>query len=121
MTWEVMSAKHDKVKTKQKKIRAKGQTEVWGGKIAAVLFVLTPLTSMSICKVRVESVSKTAPSKKQCSPSQHLYPIHFYVRPGSCKFVCDMGFWDIWCRRGMLQKCVRMLQKCVRMLLSVCK
>jgi hypothetical protein len=65
------------------------------------------LTSMGICKVRAESVSRTAPSKKQWVLPSHLYPIHFYVRPGSCKICVTWGSGTFvggeeeW----MLQKC----------------
>lgn len=89
------------------------------GKIfaAVVLFVLNPLTSMGICKVRVEwkHLSSWLPQRNSASPS-HLHVLQFYVRlwklQNLCVCVCDiMGFWDkfVWhflCQTWKLQKFV---------------
>jgi len=83
----------------EKKKKNQGKRADWE-KIAAVLFVLTALTSMGICKVRAESVSRTAPSKKQWVLPSHLsIPHSFLCQTWKLQNLCDMGFWDI-CRRG---------------------
>jgi hypothetical protein len=101
ITWEVMSAKHDQVK---KKIRAKGQTE-GGKKLLQYSLYWLALTSMGICKVRAESLSKTASSKKQCSPLTSISH-SFFMSDLVVANLCDiMGFWDICCsRRGKASK-----------------
>jgi len=112
ITWEVMSAKHDNVK-KKKKIRAKGQTEK---KLLQYSLYWLHWHRWAFVKLGLKASLELLPQRNsECSPHIYLYPIHFYVRPGSCK-ICVT-----WGSGTFVGEEEWMLQKCARMLLSVCK